>query len=313
MRYTKCEENTKNKIANPKWFDKECQIEKQMLRSLGKEICNDPKNYELRQRLVINKRRFKKLCKKKKIQSVESNLKHFNTKNIKELKGLKQIFHLSKKEAKQTCDVDIEESFLHFKNINTGPASSMTDRQETNTPTESDKLNRYITVQEVKEETDKLKFRKAAGHDKIPNEIFKVGKLSLIRPLTSLFNKILASGEFPHDWRIGLITPIYKKGDRSNIENYRGITLLCTLSKLFTSILNERLYEYLTINGILKKEQFGFRKNHSTVDCIFILKSLVDRYVKSKPKTKQNKLFTCFVDFKRAFDSIPREKLFQKI
>ena len=61
----------------------------------------------------------------------------------------------------------------------------------------------------------------------------------------------------------------------------------------------------MTINGILK--------NHSTVDCIFILKSLVDRYVKSKPKTKQNKLFTCFVDFKRAFDSIPREKLFQKI
>ena len=120
MRYTKCEENTKNKITNPKWFDKECQIEKQMLRSLGKEICNDPKNYELRQRLVINKRRFnyKKLCNKKKIQAVERKKEGSILKHLKLWEGLKQIFHLSKKEAKQICDVDIEESFLHFKHIN---------------------------------------------------------------------------------------------------------------------------------------------------------------------------------------------------
>ena len=140
------------------------------IRSLGKKICNDPKNNELRQCLVINKRRFKKLCNKKKIQSVESNLKHLNTKNTKELwKGLKQTFHLSKKEAKQTCNVDIEESFLHFQNIYTGPTSSMADRQDMKISNVSDRLNRDITEKEVEEATDKLKFKKAAGRDKIPN------------------------------------------------------------------------------------------------------------------------------------------------
>ena len=64
---------------------------------------------------------------------------------------------------------------------------------------------------------------------------------------------------------------------RSKVENYRGITLLSVLGKLFTSILNNRLYDYMVQKGILKAEQGGFRKMHGTVDIIFTLKMLSQR------------------------------------
>ena len=109
------------------------------------------------------------------------------------------------------------------------------------------------------------------------------------------------------------MVPIHKKDDRSKVENYRGITLLSAQSKIFTSILNNRLHEYVVQKGILKAEQCGFRKMHGTVDSIFTLKTLIDKYVKSKPQKHRNLLFSCFVDFRKAFDCIPRQKLVDKL
>ena len=70
--------------------------------------------------------------------------------------------------------------------------------------------------------------------------------------LVNLFNRILDTGKYPALWSFGLIVPIHKKDDRSKVENYRGITLLSTLGKLFTSILFNRLYDYVVQKGILK-------------------------------------------------------------
>ena len=95
------------------------------------------------------------------------------------------------------------------------------------------------------------------------------------------------------------VTSMSKKDDRSKVENYRGITLLFALGKLFTSILKNRLYDYMVQKGILKAEQGGFRKMHSTVDSIFTLKMLIGKYVKSKAKKHRNLLFSCFVDLEK--------------
>ena len=73
------------------------------------------------------------------------------------------------------------------------------------------------------------------------------------------------------------------------------------------------MYDYATKKGILKDEQGGFRKMHGTVDSIFILKMLIDKYVKSKSQGRRNLLFSCFVDFSKAFDRVPRNKLFDKL
>ena len=159
----------------------------------------------------------------------------------------------------------------------------------------------------------KLKLNKVPGCDKILNEVLKTGKDIIKGHLLELFSRIVSSGKFPALWSFGLIVPIHKMDDRSKAENYQGITLLSALGKLFTSILNDRLYDNMTKKGILIAEQGGFKKSHGTVDSIFILKTLIDKFVKSKPQKCRNLLFSCFVDFGKAFDRIPRQKLFEKL
>ena len=169
-------------------------------------------------------------------------------------------------------------------------------------------LNTNITQDEIAKAITNLKNDKSPGRDNILNEVLKAGKEQLLSPLEKLFNIILKSGVFPNEWSHGLIVPIHKKGDTNLAENYRGITLLSSLGKLFTQILNTRLIYFLEINNILKPEQAGFRANHSTIDNILILKSMIDKYVRKK----KQKLFTCFVDFRKAFDSIPEQIYLRK-
>jgi len=100
-----------------------------------------------------------------------------------------------------------------------------------------------------------------------------------------LLNVILESGLFPEVWSKGIILPIYKnKGDVKDLDNYRGITILSCLGKLFTSVINKRLHLYLESNNILCEEQAGFRKGYSTIDHKFSLKLIVDFYLNKKKK-----------------------------
>ena len=78
----------------------------------------------------------------------------------------------------------------------------------------------------------------------------------MIRCYVGLFNKILDTGVYPEAWTVGLIIPIYKKkGDRMDSNNYRGVTLLSCIGKLFTSVLNERLKVYCESNKIINENQ----------------------------------------------------------
>ena len=124
--------------------------------------------------------------------------------------------------------------------------------------------------------------------------------------LTKLFNTILKFVYFPKDWNFGLLRLIYKGGETDDQNNYRAITLNSCLGKMFCTILNQRLYSLLEDQNIFCREQAGFRKNHRTTDHIFLLKKKVKTYI------SQNKyLYTCFVDFSKAFDSIWRTGLGQ--
>ena len=160
-----------------------------------------------------------------------------------------------------------------------------------------------VTDEEFEAAINKLKANKSPGIDNILNEVIKIGKDAIKGHLVNLFNRILDTGKYsckyPALWSFGPIVPIHKKDDRSKVENNRGITLLSALGKLFTSILNNRLYEYMVQKGILKAEQGGFRKMHGTVDSIFTLKTLIDKYVKSKPQKHRNLLLS--IMFRRLY------------
>lgn len=111
---------------------------------------------------------------------------------------------------------------------------------------------------------------------------------------------------FPEDWTKAVIVPLFKKGDPNIVDNYRGISLLCIMSKIFTSILNSRLYTWAEYEKKICEEQAGFRKGYFTIDHLFTLVSMIKKKVYGQ---KNGKLYVCFVDYLKAFDSVDRESL----
>ena len=105
-----------------------------------------------------------------------------------------------------------------------------------------------------------------------------------------------------------MILPIHKKGDLKEPSNYRGITLVSCFGKLFTVIINERLKKWALQNETISDAQFGFKADYSTVDAIFIIQSLINKAI-----NKKKKLYACFIDLKRAFDSVYRNGLWYKM
>ena len=92
------------------------------------------------------------------------------------------------------------------------------------------------------------------------------------------------SGMFPEAWTEGLLVPLHKKGDINMPDNYSGITLLSTLGKLFTRVINNRLESWAGEYGVYIEVQYGFRKGRGTIDCIFVLSQLVNNFVISGKK-----------------------------
>jgi hypothetical protein len=143
----------------------------------------------------------------------------------------------------------------------------------------------------------------------ISNEMLKSSCNLILPGLTKLFDHIFQSGLFPYEWNIAYQVPIFKKGDHSDCNNYRGITIASCLGKVFNSVLNNRLTQYLETNNKISDNQAAYRKGFSTIDHIYTLKSIINKYVMHN----KSKLYCCFVDFSKAFDSVPRETIFLKL
>ena len=126
--------------------------------------------------------------------------------------------------------------------------------------------------------------------------------------ILKLFNAVLNTSEIIPDWVKGTIVPIHKKGAKSDPTNYRGITLMSCLSKLFLNIIQNRLSKFTLENNIFHKAQLGFLKGNRTSDAHVILHNLI-----SKVCHKSNaKIFSCFVDFSSAFDTVQRDLFLKK-
>ena len=154
-----------------------------------------------------------------------------------------------------------------------------------------------------------LKNNKSHGTDMILNEFLKCAEDKMIDIFVYIFNIILETGFFPEDWTKGILRPIYKnKGSRDDPQNYRGISILSCFSKLFTSILNNRITMFLEENKILGDEQAGFRNNFSTTDHLFSMYSIIDILLQ-----KKKRLYVAFLDFEKAFDKVNWAFLWQKM
>ena len=125
-----------------------------------------------------------------------------------------------------------------------------------------------------------------------------------------LFNLIFISRCTPSSWSLGLISLIYKSGEKMDPDNYRGICVISCLSKLFLLILTQRLSSFVNTCKIINRSQIGFQNSKRTSDHIFSLKTIINKHVSSVPR---GKIYMCFVDFKKAHDSVWQEGLFAKL
>ena len=121
-----------------------------------------------------------------------------------------------------------------------------------------------VSSTEIKDVMKKLNRKKAQGYDEIPTSFIKDGANILAEPLASLINRCLENSLFPSAEKCAKITPIYKSEERSLLDNYRPISILPVLSKVFEQVIHRQLYAYLEQNDLLSKIQFGFQTKSST-------------------------------------------------
>ena len=124
----------------------------------------------------------------------------------------------------------------------------------------------------------------------IPSKFLKIASCIVTEWLSKFFNKCLTTGEFPDSWKIAHITPIPKVHSPSSSSEYRPISVLPVLSKLFEKVLYHRVHSYLTEHDLIHKKQYGFRENHST-DLAFT--TIYDEQLRKL----DNKLITCSLFF----------------
>ena len=130
------------------------------------------------------------------------------------------------------------------------------------------------TLQEVEDEILKLKNFKAPGIDNLPGELFKCGGNALCMEMHELIMRVWNGEEIPDEWKTGILCPIYKKGDKLECSNYRGIALLNIAYKIFANILHRRLLSYM--ESIVGEYQGGFREGRSTTDQLFNIRQILE-------------------------------------
>ena len=130
----------------------------------------------------------------------------------------------------------------------------------------------------------------------------------LLQPLLSLFNQSIQEGSFPNILKSARVVPLYKKGPKSEINNYRPIALLNIFSKIFERLMKKYLVEFISSNNIISPSQFGFQKGKSTQDALLLFSNLIHKNL-----DQSNHILSIFIDFSKAFDTVPHPILLRKL
>ena len=165
----------------------------------------------------------------------------------------------------------------------------------------------FFTIEMVRKGIQGLQHRRAADHTELRGEHFIYAATTLAPLITHLFNRALAEG-LPDSWTMHTIVPLHKAGDRMDPANYRTVMIGHLLAKTYGAVLEAELSRYAERESLRSPGQAGFRRTFSTVDHIFTLRCLIEQ-----SRSRGRRLYCCFVDFRKAFDTVPRERLFRRL
>ena len=300
---------------NKPWFNWQTRLAKRGLRNATNSTDNFPTSNFLRENYYKVKHSYKKILnnsKNKFFKKMNSDIENGKVLNWQSFKKLKQ----QKTETKDFDSYDMKRFEQFFSTLYSDNHSSINNTQKQQFLTEAlninDKstpdinLNNPIVDEEVISVIKSLKTGKASSKDMISNELLKSLDTNHTIMLRNLFNICLTKGIYP--WNCSIVTPLHKKGDKADPDNYRAVAVSSVIGKLFSTILLERLTKFRSDNCPDPPNQLGFTKKAQTYDHILTMKTIASKYKKlNKP------VYAIFVDFKKAFDSVCRQALFLKL
>jgi hypothetical protein len=166
----------------------------------------------------------------------------------------------------------------------------------------------YASTYKIEKIIKSLKTKNTCGYDEISNRITKLTAPFIISPLTYICNAFLRTGVFPNRLKYAIVKPIFKKGNKQEISNYRPITLLTFFSKIIEKLIYARLHAHINMNNILVQERYGFRTHSSTERAAF---TLINSILTAMNNSQI--VGSIFYDLQKAFDCVNHKILLEKL
>jgi endonuclease/exonuclease/phosphatase family metal-dependent hydrolase len=303
------------------WFDEECkQVTKnkneayrlklqrktraadeeyKRLRRLEKSVHKRKKRESEKKKLEILEQTRRSNDVRKFYKSVNESRKPFKPKNYL-IRGINGDIITEQSEILERW----AQYFENHINQNTIAATESTTNTTTNFNNHSTNLEENPpTIDEIEAAILKLQNNKSPGDDNIPAELFKEGREVILSSLQTFIENVWFNETLPKSFKSGVICPLHKKGDAFVCDNYRAITLLNIGYKILSNIIYERLKKYT--QDVIGKYQCGFTSGRSTTDQIFMLRQIIE-----KSREFDMDTYHLFIDFRAAYDSINKTKLY---
>ena len=282
------------------------------------DLCRRQENTEHLRVFACYKKEFKKLCQSKK-QSHEKTKEEFTLSVTESDKSQFWTILKTRKPPIAHCAVSSDTWFDHFDKLLNVPLSynfypenaEITGYHDYQTSLSEriPEMSSEIKLAEITRVVAGSPNKKAAGPDGITNEVLKSFFGLVFSFLVTLFNICFTNATCPVVWRDAYLKPLYKgKGEKTDPNSYRSISLLSCVYKCYSAILYNRLSNWVELQKLLPDTQYGFRKGRST---IFAAKKLIES-IRTGIRSKK-RYYVCYVDFEKAFDKLDRQLLFTKL
>ncbi len=297
----------KDKKQNPEWWSKEM---KDVVDTKKKayQIWLKTKDSEDRKIYTYWNRQVKNMVTKRKNEIWEKRLEEMDrymggTRVSEAWKFIKNL----RKGNKDTGRLDIikmKEWKEYYETLLTENRPHFEMNYDEKTIDQTDEI-KPITVDEIKETLREMKNGKAAGPGNIPIELIKNGPTILLEILTEICNKCMIGKEdIPEDWNLAYISSLHKKGDKKLCKNYRGISVLSSMGRLYGRLIKKRIEDQYRE----MEDQSGFRAGRSCIDNIFVLQQIIEK------RTSRNlPTHIVFIDLEKAYDTVPLKTLFETL